>query len=413
MKKIKINSLIFQWQQLRFLLAFLILAAPQNCQTPPPATAATSAPPNTEGAEAPGSGWQAQQFLNFPIAYASITSTDPNRLDQIGASFVDVVANGYVITDTDGQAMTEDRDNPQCQIYIFQSTDLWVTHETISTCERGTTANCIYSSTSLQINNCSAVSVVTLPATVTFSGTSATLFEYQDPMAQGLAYLVVMVSDGFVSVTPKDNKLDRFDVHAGKAAYEVTPGYIPEGINFFAIPRGEEREFPDFVAPLQKMDQVRQAQSANLLLLSKNLAPIPMPELYQLNLRWLNVQYDDPNLSAGIPDMVDWNAVLPKGIPMRFTAQGQTADLRSSPYNPRVGLSLLGKSSRYPAGQKIVLAYDERIPGAAEMAGNIAKQLSQQEQIVVSPQGYNPENAGTFFAELEKAGIPTLVLSGD
>jgi len=238
----------------------------------------------------------------------------------------------------------------------------------------------------------------------------------------------LIASEGTAHVAPSDPAMPGFDVHAGRAAYAVTLASLPRARAFFGFDPGEERDFADFVAPIEQMGESRQAASANSILLGQGLPGIPLTVPYALSLRWMDEKDDNTRTTQAIYMMVDWPATIEKYFPHKvaffIVTQGQSVQIYpppgtsgvglveiASPYDPKQGLALLDLAE-IPPGQEFILAYDASIPDLGGLAGSIAEQLSIDGRIVVTPQPIEPDTAGSMFIELQQKGIPVIVLGG-
>lgn len=352
------------------------------------------------------SGWEAQRYLLFNKVWASITSLQ--QVDILNNTWKSVLLNGYVTTDATGQGKLRKGASSACTVYVFQSSHAGVTEEAISTCPKGSTSTSCTNASTWLLTNC-GISAVTLPAKINFKGTAVTIIEYRD-----LEAVVVLSSEGVAVVTPNDQPDMPFEVNPTRAAYAVTPEFRQQAESFFGFPPGTEVNFDQFIAPIEQMNQVQQVQSANLVLRNQNLPIVPLPVPFMLGLRWLNEQPDNMRLSEAIAQSINWNSSMEQtfpGIPLLFETQGQRLDLRSFPYDPGNGAALLAESG-YPAGQEMVIAFDESIPGLADLAFNMSNELTNNAGLAINVQPFNPDSAEGLFADLEARKIPVLILSG-
>ncbi len=363
---------------------------------------------SSPGVQVTESGWQAQRYGLFNNVWGSTIA--PLQLDLLNNTWRSIVVNGYVTTDSAGQGkMRKDYPSNTCTVYVFQSSSAGVTQETISSCPRGSTStNCTKTSTWL-FNTCK-IRAVTLPANITFRGTVVTVIEYRE-----LETAVILTSDGVAEVTPTDQTEKYFEVNPGLAAYTVTGEFRQQAEAFFGFPPGVEVTFDQMIVPIEQMDQVRQIQSVNLILYSLQLPVIPLPEPFTLGLYWLTAQPEDFRVSEAITNFIDWekmNAAFPNlPMPRVFDVHGEVLDLRAMPYNPDNGMMRLDEAG-YGEPIQIYLAFDETIPGLADLAYAISTELMSYNRFAVTVQPFNPETAGDMFTELEAKNLPVLVLGG-
>ncbi len=360
------------------------------------------------GVQVTKTGWEAQRYGLYNKVWGSTIST--SQVDLLTNTWKKIVVNGYVTTDSNGQGkMRKDYPSNTCTVYVFQQSSAGVLSEAITTCPKGTTGQGCTNASTWLLNNC-GIRAVTLPASVVFKGTMVTIIEYRE-----LEVAVVLSSEGVAEVTPTDQPDQVFEVHPGLAAYAVTNEFREQAEGFFGFPPGVEVDFEQMIGPIESMDQVRQIQSANLILRSQGLPMVPLPEPIVLGLRWLTDQPEDFRVTEAAINFIDWvklGQIFPDvPMPSAFEAHGETLDLRSIPYDTENARRLLDEAG-YPTELEIFLVYDESIPGLADLAFAIADELRAYQRFVVNIQSFNPDNAEAVFAELEATNLPILVLSG-
>jgi hypothetical protein len=385
-------------------IALSIATSCTPTSTGPPAVQVTT------GAGPGPSGWTARLYGNYEHAWASFTTPLTLEPLHVGDLHRSVVNGGYATTDSEGQA--EMKYGPSCTVYTFQDSGAITAQETISTCPRGSGSTaCTNTNTAWFVQNCPGISAVTLAATIVFSGTAVTILEHVDAADPKLAYVVVLVSEGEAIVTPADPNQPTLSLQASNAAYWVTPGFVQEGNAFFGFAPGTPVGLSDFVPAIQKMDQVRQMQRANLVLQSEALETIPLEVPYRLGLRWLDPAHDDSKVSQGLAQLVEWQAALPEEVPGYFVTQGQTIDLRTVTRDPGAASKQL-ETLQFRRGQAIVLAFDDTIPGLADSAATIGKFLSSDQWVEVRLVPFNPNASDALLKELRAGDTPALVLGG-
>lgn len=403
--KHQIHHLINWRRIIPCLLVILIFGSVVGCGPAPAAPAPAAA--NTPGVQVITSDWKAQRYGTFDKVWGSWNTQ--LQLDRLYNTPKQIVLNGYVTTDANGQGMMKNSANSACVVYVFQKSYAGVTNEAISTCPRGSTSTgCTRTSTWL-LNNCK-IRAVTLPATVKFKGTMVTIIEYLD-----LEVTVILSSEGVAEVTPTDQPDQYFEVNPGLAAYAVTPEFRQQAEDFFGFPAGVEVGFDAMVGPIERMDQAHQIQSANLILQSQGLPFVPLAEPVILGLRWLNEQPEDFRVSEAMATSIDWAKLRETypdfPIPAVFEAQGQTLDLRTIPFDIENARRLLAEAG-YGSGLEMYIVYDESIPGLADIAYAISSELTGNLGFAVTVQSFNADNAERVFAELDATKLPVLVLSG-
>ena len=366
----------------------------------------SSACSSSSGVQVTKSGWEAQRYLLFDEAWASTDLGKPSDLHRLNNSWQELALNGYLTTKKNGQGKM--RRGSSCTVYVFESSGfLASSSETISTCQRGSTgAGCTDVSTAL-LTNCGA-SVVTLPAKINFAGTQVIVIEYRR-----LESVVIIVAEGTAIVDPVDESQPTFEVNAQRAAYAVTPEFQPQAEQFFGFPPGVEIDWVDMVRPIHDMDQVDQIQSANGVLLGQGVPLVPLPQPFQVSLRWLNEETDDIRLSQAIALMVDWNQasanLLPPEIPLFFLTQGEQIDLRVTRPNPDQGLRLMDEAG-FARDEPLMLAYDQSIPELARLADQVQSQLSEMAGITVELIGVDPQQAADTIEKLREPSMHAIYL---
>lgn len=360
------------------------------------------------GVQVTKTGWEAQRYGLYNKVWGSTIST--SQADLLTNTWKKIVVNGYVTTDSNGQGkMRKDYPSNTCTVYVFQRSSAGVLSEAITTCPRGTTGTSCTNASTWLLNNC-GIRAVTLPASIVFKGTMVTIIEYRE-----LEVAIVLSSEGVAEVTPTDQPDQVFEVHPGLAAYAVTNEFREQAEGFFGFPPGVEVDFEQMIGPIESMDQVRQIQSANLILRSQGLPMVPLPEPIVLGLRWLTAQPEDFRITEAVANSVNWVSLAETfpdiPTPRVFEAQGQILDLRSMPYDTENARRLMAEAG-YPDGLEIVLVFDDSIPGLANLASAMTDDLIGSGIFIVNMQPFNPDNAEAVFAELEATNLPILVLSG-
>ncbi len=380
------------------LLVIFILGSVTGC-----GGAATSMP----GVQVTKSGWQAQRYGAYSKVWGSTVT--PMQLDLLNNTWKSIVLNGYVTTDANGQGKMKKGTTSTCTVYVFQRSSAGILSEAITTCPRGSTGTGCTNASTWLLNNC-GIRAITLPANITFKGTMVTIIEYRD-----LEVTVILSSEGVAEVTPTDQPDQYFEVNPGLAAYAVTNEYREQAEGFFGFPPGVEVGFDVMVGPIERMDQVHQIQSANLILQSQGLPMVPLAEPVILGLRWLNAQPEDFRVSEALATSIDWvrlQETYPDfPLPVVFEAQGQTLDLRRVPFDIESANVLLAEAG-YGSGFEMIIVFDESIRGLSEIAYAIAAELTENIGIAVTIQSFNADNAEGVFAELDATNLPVLVLSG-
>lgn len=353
----------------------------------------------TPGVQVSGSGWYARRWVN-DTAYASTNSSMPEDVYPLGNTEQEVNDDGYVTTDANGQARVR-KGSWTC--YIFQNGSGATAQEYFQGCARGPSCTITCSG--------SGLSVVTLPANITINST-VTIVVFQE-----LGAVVVLTSEGSAEVMPRGGGMPSFVVtgeDGGNGAYAVLPENLDKAINFFGFGPGEMRKFPDFIVPIQNMGQYQQLQSANLVLLENNLPIVPLPEPYSLILRWVGDEYD-ARIANAILRTANLQPLFDKelmGIPVFFSVKEEKIDARAVDFNPDLGKQLFMEAG-FPQAQPMILAYEERIPGALALAQQIAADLAESGWINFTLQPvYLLENPN-ILDELRKGGTPVLHLGAD
>jgi hypothetical protein len=370
-----------RWQIGALILIIVgLMALTAGCsQNPTPAVKATV------------SNWQVQRYLSFDKVWANFNSL--STLDPLDNTWRKVLVNGFVTTDPSGQGKMV---NGSCTVYIFQGSSFGVTNETISTCPKGSgSSGCSNASTAL-LNSC-GIKVVTLPATITFKGTTVTIVENQ-----GLGSVVVFASDGTAVVTPTDDPKQEFEVAAPNAAYWASPDYQVEALKFFGFPAGQLVDFPTMVVPVENMGLTPQLQSANVILQEEQHPIIPINPTEPIGMYWYDMTRDYGPLADVIGQAVDWNPILDSSPfwanRLVFSDQKNWTDLRSYSFNPDAARKLLD-ASKLQAGQPLTIAFDQSIPGLAALAEAIKGSLEQNQLFFVK---LVPLLPGEWDSTLEK-----------
>jgi hypothetical protein len=346
-----------------------------------------------------GSGWQAHRYGLFDMVWASIDSTLPDQVQKLDNTWKNVLNNGYVTTDSTGQG--EIKKNT-CHAYIFQSGSGLMKKEYLSACPKGAVCT-------ISLKNCSGITVVTLPAKITFKGTYVTII-----VDNSRETVIVMSSEGIATVTPKEKSYPSFDVGPGYGAYAVTSAKRGEAGLFFGFAPGELRDLGQFIVPIENLGQIQQVQSANLIATSQRLPIIPIPAPNSVNLTLLNGKYDDSRVLEAIVRGVNIYPILDRdflGIPFYFTAQGERTNLRSLGYDPELSNQLFQQAG-VKHGTEMILAYDESIPGLSSLAAFIADEMNKTGAIIVKLQGVNLKDNENPLAGLEESGLPVLFMGG-
>lgn len=360
------------------------------------------------GVQVTKSGWEAQRYLLFDEVWASTDLGTPTDLHRLNNSWEELALNGYLTTKTNGQGKM--RQGNSCTVYVFKSSGfLASSKETISTCPRGSTgAGCTDASTAL-LSNCGA-SVVTLPATISFIGTQVIVIEYRR-----LESVAIIVAEGTAVVDPVDEVQPTFEVTAQRAAYAVTPDFQPQAEQFFGFPPGVEIDWVEMVQPIQDMDQVDQIQSANSILRGQDEPLVPLPQPFQVGMRWINEVTDDIRLSQAIAFMVDWNQasanLLPPEIPLVFVSQGEQIDLRVTQLDPDQGFQLMEEAG-FATDELVMLAYDQSIPELAGLAEQMQAWLLEMGGITVELIAVDPQQAAEILENLREPGMHAIFLGG-
>jgi hypothetical protein len=352
------------------------------------------------------SGWDAQRYINFDEVHGNINNL--NDLERIYSAWKNIVNGGYVTTDEDGQARMYRPDDAGCPgyVFVFQETTLSGSETVLSTCQRGDA--CAENATFF-LENCD-ITLTTLPATINFIGTQVTIIENRE-----LESVVVLTSEGSAIVSTVDG--EKFEVEENSAAYAVTPELRDKAVEFFRFGPGEVVGFENFVEPIEALGVTPQIQRANLILVGNGLPVIPIPEAYNLQLRWLNDKPEDTRLALAVLYSFEWGpdqeATFAK-IPFLFTTPAETLDVREFAVNdPELSAAYLDEGG-YPDGFELIITYDNSIPGVEELAIHMAKLLQEYGLFHINDVlQFDVDNAGDLFTELEGSEIPVLVLRGD
>jgi hypothetical protein len=355
-----------------------------------------------------GSGWSAQRYV-YDKAWASVSSL--STLDLLGGTAQAVLAGGYVKTDSSGQAKVTKGSG--CTFYVFQNSASVFSPETISSCTKDAQASCTGDSNGAFVQektNC-GITLATLAANITCKGTVVIVLEYSP-----LNAVVILVGEGSVEVAPTGMNFPAFEIPANKAAYMTIDGYIDQANAFFGFKPGDTVGFPQMVDPIQRMGRVPQVQRANLLLMGRSLPLVPLPERYQLSMRWLDETSDRfRNAAEAIAQYVPWNDLLDqnnfRGVPLFFQTGGQTINLRESPFAPGQSAGKLAEAGFDP-GQEIVLGFDVSIPNLEALAAAIRQALQAEGLLKVTVEPYDPVTIADAFAPLSTRSVPVLILGG-
>jgi hypothetical protein len=351
----------------------------------------TSACSSPNAAQVGGSGWEVQRYLAFNSVWASITEllVVENLPDS---TWRGLVTNGYVTTDADGQGRIR-RD--QCTAWVFQKSSWGFSREEVSACARGSTSvQCSTASTAL-FQNC-AISVVTLPATVTMQGTVVTVVYNQEA-----ELTLAIVHEGGVLMTPADAPDDAvFEVPAGAAGLVVRNEFRRIGFE----------EAAQIIAELGQMDQM---QRANLLVREQGLPMVPFDQPFALGLRGLPDDALDPRVSEALFYGANWPVLMREifpnqDVPIYLMTAGRGRDLRDAPYAPERSRELLAEAG-YPNGIELVLWYDSSIEELPPLTDFLAGMLGEA-GIFVEIRSVAPDDAPEVLADASAGREPALLI---
>ena len=357
--------------------------APTGNTTP---GATTPAGP-TPGVEAGGAGWEVQRYLAFDSVWASLDQQLVVEKLPDG-TWRELVADGYVTTDVAGQGRIR-RDN--CTAWVFQTSSWGFRREEVAACERGSTSvQCSTASTAL-FQNC-AISVVTLPATVTMQGTVVTVVYHRDA-----GVTLAIVHEGGVLMTPAREPDAAFEVPTGVAGL-VTGGEF------------RRVELEEAARIIEELGQVDQVQRANLLVREHGLPIVPLVQPFALGLRMLPDSADE-RLVQALTYAAEWPVLMretfpDQDVPFYLTVAGKEIDLRDAPFSPDASKELLAEAG-YPNGIELVLWYDSGIEELPPLTDFLAGML-EEGGFFVEIRPVSPDEAPEVLADASTSQEPVL-----
>lgn len=418
-----------KWILLLIMIAILTLAA--SCggggsggtgstgsgSTGSGSTGSSSSGGGSGGATAAGF-WEAHRYSNYNTVRGSITAGHPLTLDTLFGGWEEIVVGGYVTTNSTGQAqLHREGGDLSCPgfLYVFQSSSAGVNGTAISACPEGQA--CPENST-LYVSNCELL-YTSSAGRVKITGTRAIISENAE-----LQTVIVLVPEGTVEIEPVDETFPPYEISITEGqeplgTYIVPPEMRQDAERVFGFEPGMAFQIERFVEPIQILGITPQIQRANLILLSSDLPLVPIPQMYNLQLSWLgeNDLMENQQIAEAVLYSFEWGPDQEQvfsNIPFFFNLSSESLDVRAyGEYNPDATKELLAAAG-YPEGFEIIFAFDESIPGVAELADKVGGQLMETGVFnVIDFIAFNPENASDVFAELEASGTPVLVLGGN